>query len=58
MEKKLKISKKVKYSLIAQGCSCGYSDITVCKDPLHYVCAYKSPVSLKSEGLYVKKHKD
>lgn len=56
MEKKLKISKKVKYSLIANGASCGYSLSGTCSDPLCY--AAKSPVSLKGEGLYVAKNKN
>lgn len=56
MEKKLKITKKVKYSLIANGSKCGYSLASSCSDPLCY--AAKSPVPLKGEGLYIANDKN
>ena len=51
MKKKLKVSKKIKYSIIVNGASCKYSSSATCSDPL----CYKSPVPIKTGGLYVSK---
>lgn len=57
MKKKLKISKKIKFTVVVNGTACSYSGTYGGGCDASSLC-YKSPVPLKGNGLYVSKNSD